>query len=76
MLLGFAAVILVVIYRPNYKSLDIMMKVSDIHLEIFKYDRATMLAAIKPQLFLFNIQLDYSQGFPNTDAKHVKINVL
>ena len=53
-----------------------MMKVSDIHMEIFKYDGASMLAAIKPQLFLFNIQLDYSQGFPNTEGKHVKINVL
>jgi hypothetical protein len=61
---------------PKYKSLNIMMKVSDIHLEIFKYDRATMLAAIKPQLFLFNIQLDYSQGLPNTERKHVKINML
>jgi hypothetical protein len=52
---------------PKYKSLDIMMKISDIRLEIFKYDRATMLAAFKPQLFLFNIQLDYSQGLPNTE---------
>jgi hypothetical protein len=61
---------------PKYKSLDILMKVSDIHLEIFKYDRATMLAAIKPQLFLFNIQLDYLQGLPNTERKHMKINML
>jgi hypothetical protein len=52
------------------------MNVSDIHLGIFRYDGATMLAAIKPQLFLFSIQLDYSQGFPNTEGKHVKINML
>jgi hypothetical protein len=54
MLLGFTAVILAVIYRPNYKSLDIMMNVSDVHLVIFKYDGTTMIEAIKPQL-LFNV---------------------
>ncbi|MGB7954519.1 MAG: hypothetical protein WCF23_11105 [Candidatus Nitrosopolaris sp.] len=57
------------ISRLNYKSLDVMMNVSDMHLRIFEYDGAAMLAAmlaaIKPQLFLFNVQVDYSQGFPN-----------
>ena len=57
--------LLVMISRPNYKSLDVMMNVSDMHLRIFQYDGATMLAAIKPQLFLFNVQSDYSQGFLN-----------
>jgi hypothetical protein len=42
-----------------------MKSVSDIHLRIFEYDGATMLAAIKPQMFLYNIQTDYSQGFPS-----------
>jgi hypothetical protein len=28
-----------------------------------------MLAAIKPQLFLFNVQVDYSQGFPNASLR-------
>jgi hypothetical protein len=51
--------------RPNYKSLEVMKSVSDIHLRIFEYDGATMLAAIKPQMFLYNIQTDYSQGFPS-----------
>jgi hypothetical protein len=41
-----------------------MMNVSDMHMRIFEYDGATMLAAIKPQFFLFNIQLEYTQGFP------------
>ncbi|MDP9287581.1 MAG: hypothetical protein M3P08_05215 [Thermoproteota archaeon] len=57
--------LLIMISRLNYKSLDVMMNVSDMHLRIFEYDGATMLAAIKPQLFLFNVQVDYSQGFPN-----------
>jgi KaiC/GvpD/RAD55 family RecA-like ATPase len=56
--------LVIMISRPNYKSLDVMMNVSDIHLRIFEYNGVTMLAAIKPQLFLFNIQLDYSRGFP------------
>jgi hypothetical protein len=57
--------LLIAVSRPNYKSLDVMRSVSDIHLRIFEYDGACMLAAIKPQLFLYNIQTDYSQGFPN-----------
>jgi hypothetical protein len=52
------------ISRPSYRSLDVMMNVSDMHMRIFEYDGATMLAAIKPQFFLFNIQLEYTQGFP------------
>lgn len=57
--------LLVMISRPNYKSLEIMKNISDIHLRIFEYDGATMLAAIKPQLFLSNIQTYYGRGFPN-----------
>jgi KaiC/GvpD/RAD55 family RecA-like ATPase len=57
--------LLVMVSRPNYKSLEVMKSVSDIHLRIFEYDGATMLAAIKPQMFLYNIQTDYSQGFPS-----------
>lgn len=57
--------LLIGVSRPNYKSLEVMRSVSDIHLRIFEYDGACMLAAIKPQLFLYNIQTDYSQGFPN-----------
>lgn len=56
--------LLVMVSRPNYKSLEVMKSISDMHLRIFEYDGTTMLAAIKPQLFLYNIQTDYSQGFP------------
>jgi hypothetical protein len=56
--------LLIMISRPSYRSLDVMMNVSDMHMRIFEYDGATMLAAIKPQFFLFNIQLEYTQGFP------------
>jgi len=42
-----------------------MKSVSDIHLKIFDYDGVVMLAAIKPQLFLYNVQIDYSAGFPS-----------
>jgi hypothetical protein len=57
--------LLVMVSRPNYKSLEVMKSVSDIHLRIFEYDGATMLAAIKPQMFLYNVQTDYAQGFPS-----------
>ncbi len=56
--------LLVMVSRPNYKSLEVMKNISDMHLRIFEHDGTTMLAAIKPQLFLYNIQADYSQGFP------------
>jgi hypothetical protein len=57
--------LLVMVSQPNYKSLEVMKSVSDIHLRIFEYDGATMLAAIKPQMFLYNIQTDHSLGFPS-----------
>ena len=57
--------LLVMVSRPNYRSLEVMKSISDIHLKIFEYDGATMFAAIKPQMFLYNIQTDYSHGFPS-----------
>lgn len=56
--------LLVMVSRPGYKSLEVIKKLSDIHLKVFEYDGTTMLAAIKPQLFMFNVQTDFSQGFP------------
>jgi len=56
--------LLVMVSRPEYKSLEVIKQLSDIHLRVFEYDGTTMLAAVKPQLFLFNIQNDFSQGFP------------
>jgi hypothetical protein len=57
--------LLIMVSRSNYKSLEVMKNVSDIHLKVFEYDGATMLAVIKPQLFLCNIQTDYKNGFPS-----------
>jgi len=57
--------LLVMISRPGYRSLEVMKSVSDIHLRIFEYDGSTMVAALKPQMFICNIQTDYNQGFPN-----------
>lgn len=54
----------VMISRPSFKTLEVMKSVSDVHLRIFEYDGATMLAAVKPQLFLCNIQTETSKGFP------------
>ena len=42
--------LLIMVSRSNYKSLEVMKNVSDIHLKVFEYDGATMLAVIKPQL--------------------------
>ena len=57
--------LLVMVSRPNYKSLEVIKKISDMHFRIFEYNGSTMIAAIKPQLFLYNVQTDYSQGFPS-----------
>jgi KaiC/GvpD/RAD55 family RecA-like ATPase len=58
--------LLIMVSRPHYRSLDVMRSVSDLHLRIFEYDGALMLAATKPQLFLYNIQTDFSAGYPNS----------
>ncbi|MGA9943356.1 MAG: hypothetical protein WBP88_15300, partial [Nitrososphaeraceae archaeon] len=57
--------LLVMVSRPNYKSLEVIKKISDMHFRIFEYNGSTMIAAIKPQLFLYNVQTDYSLGFPS-----------
>lgn len=58
--------LLIMVSRPNYRSLDVMRSISDMHMRIFEYDGALMLAATKPQLFLYNIQSDFSSGFPSS----------
>jgi KaiC/GvpD/RAD55 family RecA-like ATPase len=58
--------LLVMVSRPNYRSLDVMRSISDMHLRVFEYDGVLMLAATKPQLFLYNIQSDFSGGFPSS----------
>jgi KaiC/GvpD/RAD55 family RecA-like ATPase len=58
--------LLIMVSRPNYRSLDVMRSISDMHLRVFEYDGVVMMAATKPQLFLYNIQSDFSGGFPNS----------
>ena len=58
--------LLIMVSRPNYRSLDVMRSISDMHMRIFEYDGTLMLAATKPQLFLYNIQSDFSGGFPSS----------
>jgi KaiC/GvpD/RAD55 family RecA-like ATPase len=61
--------LLIMVSRPNYRSLDVMRSISDMHLRVFEYDGVLMLAATKPQLFLYNIQSDFSGGFPSSILK-------
>jgi hypothetical protein len=58
--------LLIMVSRPSYRSLDVMKSISDMHLRVFEYEGVLMLAATKPQLFLYNIQADFSGGFPNS----------
>ncbi|HSF00168.1 MAG TPA: ATPase domain-containing protein [Nitrososphaeraceae archaeon] len=58
--------LLVMVSRPTYKSLDVMKSVSDIHLKLLEFDGAVMLAAIKPQFFLYNVQTDHNAGYPRS----------
>jgi hypothetical protein len=56
--------LLIMVSRPNYKSLDVMKSISDIHLKLFEFNGSVMLAAIKPQFFLYNVQTDQNAGYP------------
>jgi KaiC/GvpD/RAD55 family RecA-like ATPase len=58
--------LLVMVSRPTYKSLDVMKSVSDIHLKLLEFNGAVMLAAIKPQFFLYNVQTDQNAGYPRS----------
>jgi KaiC/GvpD/RAD55 family RecA-like ATPase len=58
--------LLIMVSRPNFRSLSVMRSVSDMHLRIFEYDGVLMLAATKPQLFLYNIQTNFAGGFPSS----------
>ncbi|HET9773611.1 MAG TPA: ATPase domain-containing protein [Nitrososphaeraceae archaeon] len=58
--------LLIMVSRPTYKSLEVMKSVSDIHLKLMEFNGAVMLAAIKPQFFLYNIQTDPHAGYPKS----------
>lgn len=56
--------LLVVISRPGYKSLEIMKSVCDLHLRMFDHEGTIFLSALKPQLFLCNMQSSFENGYP------------
>ncbi len=53
-----------IISRPGYKSLEIMKSVCDLHLRIFDHEGTIFLSALKPQLFLCNMQSSFESGYP------------
>jgi KaiC/GvpD/RAD55 family RecA-like ATPase len=53
-----------IISRPGYKSLEIMKSVCDLHLRLFDHEGTVFLAALKPQLFLCNMQSSFENGYP------------
>ena len=54
----------VIISRPGYKSLEIMKSVCDLHLRMFDHEGTIFLSALKPQLFLCNMQSSFETGYP------------
>jgi KaiC/GvpD/RAD55 family RecA-like ATPase len=54
----------VIISRPGYKSLEIMKSVCDLHLRMFDHEGTVFLSALKPQLFLCNMQSSFESGYP------------
>lgn len=53
-----------IISRPGYKSLEIMKSVCDLHLRLFDHEGTIFLSALKPQLFLCNMQASFEGGYP------------
>ena len=53
-----------IISRPGYKSLEIMKSVCDLHLRLFDHEGTVFLSALKPQLFLCNMQSSFENGYP------------
>jgi KaiC/GvpD/RAD55 family RecA-like ATPase len=53
-----------IISRPGYKSLEIMKSVCDLHLRLFDHEGTVFLSALKPQLFLCNMQSSFESGYP------------
>lgn len=56
--------ILLIISRPGYKSLEVTKSVCDVHLRIFDHEGTIFLSALKPQLFLCNMQSSFAKGYP------------
>ena len=53
-----------IISRPGYKSSEIMKSVCDLHLRMFDHEGTIFLSALKPQLFLCNMQSSFENGYP------------
>ena len=58
--------LLVMVSRPHYKSLEVMKNVCDMHMKLMEFNGSVMLASIKPQFFLYNVQTDSNAGFPRS----------
>jgi hypothetical protein len=56
--------LLLIISRPGYRSLEIMKSVCDLHLRMFDHEGTVFLSALKPQLFLCNVQSSFDNGYP------------
>jgi len=56
--------LLVIISRPGFTSLEVMKSVCDLHFRIFDHEGTTFIAALKPQIFLCNMQSSFEVGYP------------
>lgn len=56
--------LMIIISRPGFESLEVMKSVCDLHFRIFDHEGTTFVAALKPQLFLCNMQSSFKSGYP------------
>lgn len=56
--------LMIIVSRPGFESLEIMKSVCDLHFRIFDHEGTTFMAAIKPQIFLCNVQSSFQEGYP------------
>jgi KaiC/GvpD/RAD55 family RecA-like ATPase len=55
---------MIIISRPGFESLEVMKSVCDLHFRIFDHEGTTFIAALKPQIFLCNMQSSFRSGYP------------
>lgn len=56
--------LMIIVSRPGYRSLEVMKSVCDLHFRIFDREGTTFISALKPQLFLCNMQSSFESGYP------------
>ena len=56
--------LMIMVSRPGFESLEVMKSVCDLHLRIFDHEGTTFIAALKPQIFLCNMQSTFEMGYP------------